>query len=860
MLLGLRRLAHGLVGHVAALGGAAMVASNSPSVAFCVAKPAVAPMAEGVPPGDRSRWSREHKSPEECALRAQKVTEDPEALLHPYLANWATSMSTLLNVPPAFLVHQLSPLFGACARYVRASRYHAQRHPGHSEPLNFNKLLGADSGTGKSQAMTACLTEFLMYEKTMGRDLVVRNMTIESLESRMSTNAQREEPLVQSAYQQGGALLLMDEASKLVHMGQYKSGGKGDHRERFMEASNGVLVKTDRKGGSTKLTKAGSASSATNTPSSASMDDNDDENTEATFTSSLTTEAYYPHLNTVLFTHPFRVAGWTNAEQEADGTDGWTVRLKTTVVSSMREPTKGRDELIEIAESPGLKMPLYHLLVASTLICEALPQPSSKLVPFKLLEYDDDCEAEHVKWDKMVCARSRELQGAPKSDLEMAVHSKTVGDLIKETGCASLQRMACTVVSKALELQDYDGTDRAFFEEALRDPIKNLLASAPRAWDGYPQLCNINDMTLAKARVTLEMNTALALMVKSVREVPPEPLRAEEGDGGGLHVVGVPMNKGRHDLTLRENKNEFKIRMPNGKQEVDELAYFLHVILTAPRIDKNLISMTSLYIGTPRINMGNENGEEPNTTHFLVKELAARGLATSTSFKLSADQAKFCGSRTGTKRWFIRVKEVGALSDAMNQAYGSELKRIRLTLADLLKMNDDTLPLDEDVIKSHGTHDQLCALLKGRLPVDVDDEEALDMEDPPALQEGQDRGVRPATLRERAAAAGASSSAEAGPSAPTELEAAATGSVTAAEAAIFAGLAPSRAGQSNAPGKRRTSAAGLHNLSPQRPAKAMDTSPSPNSRMVEESVAAASESLLESNPSVEEFDVAAYLT
>ena len=815
-------------------------------------------MAEGEPPGERSRWSREHKSTEECALRAQKITVDPQALLHPYLAKWATAMSKLLNVPEAFLVHQLSPLFGACARYVRASRYHAQRLPGHSEPLNFNKLLGADSGTGKSQSMTAGLNEFLLYEKTMKRDIVVRNMTIESLESRMSTNAQREEPLVKSTYQQGGALLLMDEASKLVHMGQYKSGGKGDHRERFMEAGNGVLIKTDRKGGSTKLTKAGSA---TSTPSSASIDDDDDDdNTEKTFTSSLTTEAYYPHLNTVLFTHPHRVSSWTQQEQEADGTDGWTVRLKTCVVSSKRVPTKGRDELIGIAASSDLDYPLYHLLVAAELICEALPQPSSKLVPFKLLEYDDDCEAEHVKWDQMVCAKSHELQGAPKSDLEMAVWSKTVGDVIKETGCAALQRMACIVVSQATGLKDYDGTDRQIFEEALREPIKNLLASAPRAWDDYPQVCNINDMTLAKARVTLEMNTALALMIKSVREVPPEPLRAEDGERGGLHVVGVPMNKGRHDLTFRENKNEFKIRMPNGKYEVDELAYFLHVILTAPRIDKNLISMTSLYHGKPRIFMGNENGEEPNTSHFLVKELAARGLATSTSFKLSADQAKFCGSRTGTKRWFIRVKEVGALSDEQKQAYGSELKRIRLTLADLLKMNDDTLPLEEDVIKKDGTNAQLCVLLKGKLVAPVEDEEEALDEEASAFQGPQGRMVRPATANGRAAAAGASSSAEAGPSAPTELEAAATGGVTAAEAAIFARLAPSRDDQGNAPGKRRTSAAGLQNLSPQRPAKAMDTSASPKSRMVEESVAAASETMLESNPSVVEFDFEAFLT
>ena len=785
-------------------------------------------MAEGEPPGERSRWSREHKSTEECALRAQKITVDPQALLHPYLAKWATAMSKLLNVPEAFLVHQLSPLFGACARYVRASRYHAQRLPGHSEPLNFNKLLGADSGTGKSQSMTAGLNEFLLYEKTMKRDLVVRNMTIESLESRMSTNAQREEPLVKSTYQQGGALLLMDEASKLVHMGQYKSGGKGDHRERFMEAGNGVLIKTDRKGGSTKLTKAGSA---TSTPSSASIDDDDDDNTEKTFTSSLTTEAYYPHLNTVLFTHPHRVSSWTQQEQEADGTDGWTVRLKTCVVSSKRVPTMGRDELIEIAASPDLDYPLYHLLVAAELICEALPQPSSKLVPFKLLEYDDDCEAEHVKWDQMVCAKWHELQGAPKSDLEMAVWSKTVGDVIKETGCAALQRMACIVVSQAPGLKDYDGTDRQFFEEALREPIENLLASAPRAWDDYPQVCNIDDMNIAKARVTLEMNTALALMVKSVREVPPEPLPAQDGESGGERrpaaAVSVPKNKGRHDLTFRRNKSEFKICKPGGKQEVDELSYMLHVVLTAPRIEENVISMSSLYYGTPRILMGKQNGEEPNTSHFLVKELAARGLATSSSFQLTAEQAKFCTSRTGAKRWFIRVKDVTALSDEMKQSYGSELKRLHLTLADLLKMNPDTLPLNDDLLKSHGTKDQLCAHLKGRPSVggliDAEDDEDLDDEGS-ASQMG--RIVRPGTSSGRADAA--SSSAAVGASAPTELETAAVGGVTATEAAIFARLArtdPVAASNGKA-AKRGTSS------SPPRVYKALDNSVSPNSRTV----------------------------
>jgi hypothetical protein len=307
-------------------------------------------------------------------------------------------------------------------------------------------------------------------------------------------------------------------------------------------------------------------------------------------------------------------------------------------------------------------------------------------------------------------------------------------------------------------------------------------------------------------------------------------MRAEDGERVGLDVVGVPKNKGRHDLTLRENKNEFKIKI-NGKYEVDELAYFLHVILTAPRIDKNLISMASLYHGSPRISMGKDNGEEANTSHFLVKELAARGLATSSSFKLSADQAKLCGSRTNTKRWFIRVKEVGALSDEQKQAYGSELKRIRLTLADLLKMNDDTLPLDENVIKKDGTNAQLCDLLKGKLPAaPVDDEEEDRDEEASAFQRDQPgRLARAATASGRAAAAGASSSAEAGPSAPTELETAAMGGVTEAEAAVFAR-------QQN---KRGTSAAGMRPLTPPRPAKTMDTSASPNSRTVEESVALA---------------------
>ena len=206
----------------------------------------------------------------------------------------------------------------------------------------------------------------------------------------MHTNSQREPPLIKhDDAREGSAMLVMDEANKLASLGQYKSG-KSDHRERFMELSNGELVKTDRKGASQKMLVAQKKPSADSSPMSASpttTEENDGE--EETFTSALVTEEVYAKLSSILFTHPFRLGQWTGAEQEADGTDGWTVRL----IAVERVASKGCDELIELSESTDVQVLMYHLLCAAHVLCEEQPTPEKGL-PWKMLEYDDECVVE----------------------------------------------------------------------------------------------------------------------------------------------------------------------------------------------------------------------------------------------------------------------------------------------------------------------------------------------------------------------------------------------------------------------------------------------------------------------------------
>lgn len=187
------------------------------------------------------RWGFEHVSKEDCAIRAEKLAPAIGAMFRPHLAEYMTTTATLLNAPVHFQGHAIVPLFGSVARYTKVARWHASNGKGHMEPLNFTKTLGCESGSGNSQTMRAFLSEFDLYGRTTKRDIVARNVTIESLEARMYTNANLEEPIpgvvvpVDSA-RQGGALVPYDEGNKLVCMGQY-SNGKSDFRERWMEAS-----------------------------------------------------------------------------------------------------------------------------------------------------------------------------------------------------------------------------------------------------------------------------------------------------------------------------------------------------------------------------------------------------------------------------------------------------------------------------------------------------------------------------------------------------------------------------------------------------------------------------------------------
>jgi len=129
-----------------------------------------------------TRWGSEHVDTEACVDRAAKLAPDQEDMFQPFLVEMIKTSDLLLNIPAGFISHQFSPTFASAYPYTRAARWHSKRSKGHTEALNFNALLGADSGPGKTQAMRDVLGSFHQYEVTFKRDLVARNVTIESLD------------------------------------------------------------------------------------------------------------------------------------------------------------------------------------------------------------------------------------------------------------------------------------------------------------------------------------------------------------------------------------------------------------------------------------------------------------------------------------------------------------------------------------------------------------------------------------------------------------------------------------------------------------------------------------------------------
>ena len=336
---------------------------------------------------------------------------------------------------------------------------------------------------GKSQTQNYMLGHFAKYEKTANRDVLVRNATPEALESRMHTNSMREEQFVQGGEAgEGTALIVFDEGNKLVAMGQYKRG-PFDTKERWMEASGGALVVTDRKDGHTKMKigSSGSGSSDTSsTPSSSppgGLGEEDDE--ENTFTCKLSTEKFYAHLSAIMYTHVWRVAEWANAEAEGAGTDGWMARLKCVTIDEGRKLSGGRKELMELADDiSGQKTmlwPFFHVLIAIDIISRLLPEPANGNC-WKLLELDDECEERFVVWEEWVVSKFNELKGAPSSELLKVVYSKSLGDLLKESGISCVLRIATTALSQEFELEGsslrgYHGTDFKKFYRARARPL-----------------------------------------------------------------------------------------------------------------------------------------------------------------------------------------------------------------------------------------------------------------------------------------------------------------------------------------------------------------------------------------------------
>jgi hypothetical protein len=366
----------------------------------------------------RTRWSLEHIDKEACEERSKKIVLDVDSAYDPSLASMIKNKATILNVPKTFIERPIAPLTCITMRYTKASRWHTATDDGHTEVLNMTKTMGGDSGAGKTQAMRYHLSEFDKYCLVFSRDLVSRNCTQESMETRMVTNAHKEVKMGGGDAREGAAVISYDEGNKLVARDQYKSG-KSDGRERWMECANGELVKTDRKGGATKVKRGEDLSSSPSTPSSPGQDE-EGEVEEDEFESQLRTEKFWARLVAIMYaappfehrkcplqsmrpahhmcryTHPFRVVKWAWDEAENDGTDGWIARLKPVNVISERVPTLPRKMLMELADSKEMSMPLYHIYCAADLLCQLLPLAPSGC-GFKLLELDDGAEEDLVK-------------------------------------------------------------------------------------------------------------------------------------------------------------------------------------------------------------------------------------------------------------------------------------------------------------------------------------------------------------------------------------------------------------------------------------------------------------------------------
>lgn len=97
---------------------------------------------------------------------------------------------------------------------VRFARYHGEDEElSHVEHNCTSHLIGAASGTGKTQGQRAILRQFSKFEEAFGIDVVTRDITTEALVSKMEANG-------------GSAVLMVDEGMGFFKSeNQYKSGG-----------------------------------------------------------------------------------------------------------------------------------------------------------------------------------------------------------------------------------------------------------------------------------------------------------------------------------------------------------------------------------------------------------------------------------------------------------------------------------------------------------------------------------------------------------------------------------------------------------------------------------------------------------
>ena len=299
---------------------------------------------------------------------SEKMAEQLDTVLPVEAAQMAREFSLQAACSIMFIVAMLPAVLGmACGNKVRASCWHHVSGAGWLAMLNFICFCCAISGAGKSNALDAMQTMVKAFEKLVKKKVVTSSFTMEALMQRMVEN--------------GSALFMMHEASKLSASANQYKGGKGDDNFVLMELIDGHIHTLDRKGSPDEEEGEGSDGE--------DADGGDDETK-----SKLNSKQFVPHLNGIGMTHPnpTRIA----LKKEEVATDGNQTRINMVFVRAKapRMPSDRKPLLKSAAKVQGTT-PLVLVLYCMRVFCETLAALQQEIgqKDFGLLEFDDTAYA-----------------------------------------------------------------------------------------------------------------------------------------------------------------------------------------------------------------------------------------------------------------------------------------------------------------------------------------------------------------------------------------------------------------------------------------------------------------------------------